>query len=417
MRNIFFLLILSNLVVIAKAQYLIKEYVTKSTVSIQNINPDSTNYGDLDAIGKAIGDSRIVMIGEQDHGDATTLLAKTRLVKFLHEKKGFDVLAFESDFFGLNYGWDRLQKNEDSIKKFIQGNIFGVWTGCFACKDLLFQYIPNTFKTESPLILTGFDMQMFLVYSYQNLLQKFDSILFAYQLPITKRADYTDSIRPLLYSIYNTQTPGAKEKYDTRNLILTQILEQLKERIPQTDFWLKIAESFVALNSYYKVFNVDFIKRGNIRDEQMAKNLNWLCKYKFPGKKIIVWAANEHVSKYADTLNPVKQMRTMGSFFTGDAIFSKTTYVLGFTSYEGETGRVFSKETSIPKPKPNGFETWINKDFQYAFVDFKPYMSQMAVRPEEFYLKALGHNTAFKKDWTKVFDGIFFIREMSACHE
>jgi erythromycin esterase-like protein len=41
------------------------------------------------------------LLGEQNHGDAPALFAKTKLVKYLHEKHGFNILAFESDFYGL----------------------------------------------------------------------------------------------------------------------------------------------------------------------------------------------------------------------------------------------------------------------------------------------------------------------------
>jgi len=48
---------------------------------------------------KAIGNSRIVVLGEESHGDGATFLAKVRLIKFLHQKMGFDVLAWEAGLF------------------------------------------------------------------------------------------------------------------------------------------------------------------------------------------------------------------------------------------------------------------------------------------------------------------------------
>ena len=92
------------------AQRLIKEYVINNTKQVLTIEPDVTDYSDLESFGNAIGNAKIVMLGEQSHGDAATFSAKSRLVKYLHEKKGFNVLAFESDFWGLTEGWEKTAK-------------------------------------------------------------------------------------------------------------------------------------------------------------------------------------------------------------------------------------------------------------------------------------------------------------------
>ena len=67
---------------------------------LNSIDPNDTDFSDLAPIGKAIGRSRVVLLGEQSHGDGATIAAKIRLVKYLHEKCGFDVLAWESGIYG-----------------------------------------------------------------------------------------------------------------------------------------------------------------------------------------------------------------------------------------------------------------------------------------------------------------------------
>ncbi|HMU72969.1 MAG TPA: hypothetical protein PKD93_09515, partial [Ferruginibacter sp.] len=88
---------------------------------------------------------------------------KTRLIRYLHEKKGFNVLAFEADFFGLNQGWD--EANKDRLQFFLQGNIFPLWTLCDACRFLFKQYIPQTQTSGSPIQVSGFDNQMVLQFA------------------------------------------------------------------------------------------------------------------------------------------------------------------------------------------------------------------------------------------------------------
>ncbi len=415
MRKAILLFITLCLTTITKAQNDLKSFVIRNAASISTIEPDSTNFTDLEIIGKAIGSSKIVMLGEQDHGDAPTFLAKTRLIKYLHEKLGFNVLAFESDFFGLNFGFDKLEKNNSGIDSFLRKNIFPIWTYCNTCENLFYDYIPSTYQTVSPLIITGFDNQLILGFSSKQLVFYLDSLLQALQIPITNQQNYRSEILPLIDSLkyYSFKDTTSYSKCET---YLNQIKNQVTGKLNENDFWMQVIKSLVVENKQYQLLKTDNIKAGNIRDSQMALNLKWLTDVKFPKEKIIVWAANAHVAKYIDSAGKDgRKMISMGNYFASDEKYLNETYVMGFTSYEGEAGRLGFETYSVRKPKPNGFENWINKSYDYSFVNFKSYNNQYPTKSENFYLKGLGHNSAFEKDWTKVFDGIFFIREMYPC--
>ncbi len=81
-----------------RAQQDMKDFTLHNIHTVTTIDPASDNDTDLAEIGKAIGNARIVMLGEQDHGDAPSFLAKTRIIKYLHQKMGFDVLVLKAIF-------------------------------------------------------------------------------------------------------------------------------------------------------------------------------------------------------------------------------------------------------------------------------------------------------------------------------
>jgi erythromycin esterase len=399
----------------------IREFVKQSTVEVKSISPGAEDYSDLETIGKAIGESRLVMLGEQDHGDAPTFLAKSRLIKYLHEKKGFNVLAFESDFFALSYGWDQVQKIKPFTDSFIVQSVYPIWTRCKACSELFFSYIPSTYLTQQPLHLSGFDNQMSMTYSMRNLGVVLDSVIKAIGLPITKDPDYDVNIKPLL-------NPVSGRAHQNTSLYLKQlnklqeIKKQLISRAPDKDFWIALVENLIQTNHQYQTTYTDRALSMNTRDQMMAKNLNWLCNAKYKDQKIIVWAANFHIAK--DAGNYVKKTWNkkfvpMGSLIANDTTLNRSIYVLGFTSYEGEAGRVVGTRTKYKIPKPPGdyFESWINPDFEYAFTNFQAYSTRNTQKHPSFHLRGNGHLVKQEEEWTKIFDGVFFIRKMYSCIE
>ncbi|SFO28117.1 Erythromycin esterase homolog [Chitinophaga sp. YR627] len=405
---------------VARGQAEIEKYVKENTAKITAISPDATNYEDLAAFGNAIGNARVVMLGEQDHGDAPAFLAKTRLIKYLHEKKGFNVLAFESDFFALNYGWDELKKQGGSVDSFIKSSIYPLWTACSACSDLFYNYIPASQKQDTPLQLSGIDPQMGLAYPSRVL----DSLMRGWQLPVTRDTAYQSAILPLLKSWGMQLKDTALNGRYVRNL--ERIRRELSQQLPEKDFWLLYIDNLIALNksgtakSYYE--------RLGARDSQMAVNLEWLLRNKYPNEKIIVWAHNYHVSKdsykYKDPA--MDGASTMGSIFTG-SFTDIETYILGFTSYEGTSKRLYignkkvEKPYKVDKPREYSFENWINREYEFAFTDFRAFNAQWPHYRWPFYLSGAVKGNLYHKNyeasWNNIFDGVFFIRKMYPCEE
>ena len=394
----------------------VKKFVQANTSAIITNQPDSLDFTDIEAIGAAIGDARIVFMGEQDHGDAPSFLAKSRMIKYLHEKKGFNVLAFESDFFGLNFGWDQLPKTKTQLDSFLLKNIFPIWTLCDACDNLLYQYIPQTFSTSNPLQVSGFDNQMVLQYSNKKLSKTLDSVLRSYNLPITKEANYTIEIIPLVDSlkIFNLKDTS---QYSKQLSYLVLIKEQLATKFKADHFWMMLMDNLIAENDEYRNIK-KYIQSTQTRDRQMALNLLWLSTKKYPNEKIIVWAHNTHISKYDGNYNHrfLDKKTHMGSEFDRLKNATLQTYTIGFTSFDGTAGRLGSKLKSlVKKPKANSFENWIDKNYNFAFVDFKKFNQDNKGANAAFIMKGHRHNFNQKAPWNRIFDGVFFIKEMYPC--
>jgi erythromycin esterase len=400
------------------SQEKIKNYVKTNVFPVTTINPDSTNFNDLQSIGEAIGESRIVVLGEQNHGDAETFLAKSRLIKYLREKKGFSVLAFESDFYGLNEGWDQLKKEESYIKDFLLKNIYSVWSVCNSCSNLFYKYIPETYKTTSPLIVTGFDNQLFLNYSFNNLSAKFDSIIRYNKLPIVNNPNYESEILPLIDSSkkWDFYPPKDSIIINTSLKYLSEIKAQLKDSKNDNIFWELIIDNQI---SHIKCIKEKFVNPkyfGYERDNQMAINLKLLLTEKFKNKKVIVWAASSHSTKSSSSLKDpfYWNSKSMIEKLIDDSELKSDIYVMGFTSFGGRSGITGAKPYKLFKSKKNSFETWVNPSYKYAFVDFKKFNAIFPNSKEDFFLSALGH-VRLEGKWNEIFDGVFYIKEMLPC--
>ena len=238
---------------------------------------------------------RLVQLGESGHGVAEFNHAKVRLIKFLHEQMGFDVIAFESGLFEC-FNADATVATQTALL-LMRSCIFGVWHTNEVLP--LFEYIKSTQGTARPLTLAGFDTQLSssLGASYRpaflaNLVRAIDPA----RATVVENTDRDHMTRYSQGSQTYPKTAQASltEFYGGLELFFQEHRDRLTEQFGP-------ALPLVAERAAYSMLRFmeqmrAFADRptdtgpdggGGIRDFGMANNLTFLANDLYPGRKII----------------------------------------------------------------------------------------------------------------------------------
>ena len=394
----------------------------KKVHQIQTIDWQSDSFEDLAFLKDYLKDTRVVMLGEQTHFDGATFDAKIRLIKFLTQQMGYDILAFESEFYGVEKAVQNIQKGA-TPKEELEKALFPMWTEANMFNDLL-----SLLQASPQISLMGFDNQIYTSYSTDQLPKDLQKTLTEYkiQLPETTWQQLTE----LLYNLSEFDnkafsTEGEFSK-DTKELLST--LRDSITKLPQEPqaYW-----SLILQNLQSSLQSAIYDEQGNqaasmkTRDYQMAQNLLYIMD-KYPDRKIICWGASYHFAndlsqlqvtqeskdyfrnansdfQESDTnhLHMIAPSSPMGNYIKekyGSQIFS-----IAFTAYEGDY-QIFDEKKAIPVPPENSIESKLkNTGLAYAFV---PLANQAP-----FYSSPLGY-LPLKHNWADAFDALFFTRKM-----
>ena len=315
---------------------------------VENENDDFNNFPNLDSILKGV---EIVMLGEQSHGEATVYDTKIKLIKYLHQELGFDLLIFESGFYDCNKAWQQIEEGEN-VRDAMGKSIFSLWS---TTKDLkpLADYLEVTKNSDKPLQLYGFDNQLTGKYSAKYFLNDLSEYFNKNNSSILE----TDEWRHFSENITlltNYKTKELKKNEPTKDLTFIQnLINEIAEleSSNESQFWIQ------TLKSTYTYLS-DVSLKTDLRDKQMAENLIWI-KEKYPNSKIICWGATSHFlynseivrmkSPFIQLLggNYYKKQPMMGEFIKNK--YKEKVYVIGFTAYQGEYGLFRKGKIKIPK--------------------------------------------------------------------
>jgi erythromycin esterase len=401
-------------------------WLKKHAINVRSIDPNDDDFADLEPLRKVIGDARVVQLGEQSHGDGAAFHAKARLVKFLHQKMGFDVLAFESGLYDCRKAWALLKDGKDPYEAVRQG-VFGIWTASEQFQPVI-DYLGKAAKSDRPLELCGFDCQFSARASRDHLLDDVKAVL-AHLDEKALNAPTRATLLEALDGLVKDQGEPAPAVQEEQRKALAAFAKALAAAQPgpklsaeELAFWRQLAASNVAqAESHWlgkKPGKIDYIALTNARDPQMAKNLVWLAREAYPKRKIIVWAASLHLMRNPATVKPLKGLPadyykdvvTMGHEVW--KALGKETYTLAFVAAEGQAGRPWDKPWKLQPVEAGSLEgLLVAAGFTNAVVDFRHLDGSGAWLRQKLTSRPLGHSD-MAADWTNVFDGVVFTRTM-----
>ena len=394
-------------------------WVARHAIELKSIDPQHTDFADLQPLKALIGDARIVLLGEQSHGDGAVFHTKTRLIKFLHQEMGFDVLAFESGLYDCRSAWRAFQAGRPPREAAEQG-IFGIWTMSREVQPLL-QYLASQAATDNPLELAGFDDQMTARASREHLVDDVREVLAG--IPIEAiNAETRSTILKSLQMLSEQEPLGERrEAFRTacetvREALLQVPAGELDANLDRA-FW---AQFFRSIRVYADHTQDRGLNPGtlNLRDRQMAENLAWLAKVQYADRKIIAWAASRH-----NMANPqIIRAQDGKLFYDGvtalghelrSLVDPQEIFSIGFTAWEGEAGPWFQRPHEIPRARTGSLEDLLQRTGKDNLIlplrdlgeDGRWLAAPLESRP-------LGYSP-MTADWTQVFDAMVFNRTMT----
>ncbi len=347
-------------------------WVEANHFPVRSVSATDTDFTDLQFLRTVIGARSLVQIGESSHGVGEFDSVKVRLIRFLHEEMGFDVIAFESGLYEC-FRADEQASRLDAATT-MRNSIFGVW---HAEETLpLFEYLRTTKATGRPLTLAGFDTQ-FSPSARSDRAADLAPLIAAIDPLLAEEARALDLELVRLASIpLDTARTEIAPKVEQMTASYQRIAEWIDHQLPRLErafpdrpLYPQVMAQAMRMAPYEVrclatgAAGTDY---GNIRDQGMAENVSFLIRRLYPGSKIVTWAHNYHVQHDATELSAAN--RNMGSYLVQR--HRAELYTVGLFMYWGRAANNDRTQYSITAPTPNSLEALMGRATPPAsFVD------------------------------------------------
>jgi erythromycin esterase len=275
----------------------------RSVLGSAAVDLDPSKAASWSAIAEAIGDRRVVLLGEFTHGTGEVQAVRNELIRFLHESLGFDVLLLETGIGEIVYSDAR--RDVEPARTLLNAILYQ-WRNE---QWLQTMELVKELKLET----AGFDVQR-------------SNDAFTRVLTDWGEASGVDAVPYLELEefYYPTEQRLKNEPGDAASLAAGQLIAAYEELAaaslevddPRTRWVSRTLTNRSAYLRYKLAFSEDgdYSARFDARDAAMADNVRWLLEGVYADRKVIVIGHNYHVSRFNENLEVMGELlaRSMG---------------------------------------------------------------------------------------------------------
>ena len=322
--------------------------------------PYKTNE-DLTPILDAIGDAKIVLLGEASHGTSEFYTVRAELSKRMIEEKGFTLIAVEGDWPSTQHinrfikGYTEEQTNVKDILK-----VFKRWPTWMWANEEIAEFVTWLKKHNEKKEVN--DKVGFYGIDVYSLWESLDEVITYLSKTDPNGTDLAFAQKalscfepfnrhPETYALSSINISEACVDEVSKLLTSIRANEDNNKEPGEADLNLKI-NAMVAQNAeeYYRAMVRSDELSWNVRDEHMVEAINEIMDYHGKEAKIIIWEHNTHIGDASAT-----DMEEAGMVNVGKIIRQQNdredVYAVGFGTHSGTV--IASDEWGIPYKQIN----------------------------------------------------------------